>query len=873
MDAKAKSVREILHSGDQFLVPFFQRYYSWQRRQWSRLRDDLWALIDDVGRKQHFLGPLVCTALNPAPGEITAFQLIDGQQRMATLSLLLAAVRDVAVTSGEQELAAEITETFLIHRFRKGSQRYKIVPRVGDREAFVALMEAKPVDAFHDRHLVNAYHYFRKSVQSDTFEKPQRLRQIFEATVNKLYLVVVTIGEENPYEIFESLNSTGLRLEESDLVRNFVFMQLPFDEQADFQTEHWQAFEAMFEATGKFPEISATAFYRDFLMQRGDYVRAGSTFVDFKRLYQEEQQSPTTVVARLTHFAELYLALMRGGDGQSTSVRTQLSRFTLLDANTANPLLLALQDRLHAGSLSETDFVGCVEDITSFIIRRSICGETARGYGRWFCEAIQQLGTNTRESLQAYLLHRGWPDDQAFVQQLMEFPIYRREFKKCRLILQALEESYGHKEKIDLSTLQIEHILPQKLPRGKSGAQWRAMLGEEAVKIHKRVLHTIGNLTLTGYNPKLSNKSFEQKRVEFLNSKLSLNKCFQEQESWNDDAIQNRAAHLAQRVAKLWPRPAADIVYRPQVSKSSRSPNAGRERREAYWAKFLERLAFQASPWLPLQSTHGTVLELPLAAHDVTLRIHFYLPKRQFNVRLQFERHRGKQMYLALLREREAIDAEFIEKPKWKSGNEPEVSVALSGVTIRDSLDWLEQHEWLAARIGEFHRAFYERLKELDRQIKEKNPHKQMLFEYWIAVHDLLKERGSTLSGIKPLPQHWNDFAIGRSHFWLQASCNNKEQRIAVKLGMGGPHADDHYKQLLAQRTQIEDQLHTDLEWLSFSGKKQRYICLYKKDVDPSSRDDWHAQHRWLIDNLERFHEVFQPLIRNLTSIDTHEHR
>ena len=147
MDAKAKPIEEILHSGHQFLVPFFQRNYSWKRDNWERLSDDILSLIDERDRKKHFLGPLVCAGMPPMPGEVIKFQLIDGQQRLTTLSLLLLAIKNVAKEKGEDELAAEIHETLLVHPHKKGMQRYKLVPRTGDREVYQAMLDDKSYDA------------------------------------------------------------------------------------------------------------------------------------------------------------------------------------------------------------------------------------------------------------------------------------------------------------------------------------------------------------------------------------------------------------------------------------------------------------------------------------------------------------------------------------------------------------------------------------------------------------------------------------------------------------------------------------------------------------------------------------------------------
>ena len=583
MEANAKAVRDILHSSDQFLVPFFQRYYSWQREHWDRLRSDVWALFDDGARKQHFLGPLVCALLDAMPGDVHVFQLIDGQQRLMTLSLFLAAIRDVALTIGEPDLAQEIEETFLIHKFKKGLQRYKIIPRLGDREAFIALVDRKPHDTFAALRMLDAYQYFRKLVRYETLDKPARLRELFETIVGRLYLVVITIGEENPYEIFESLNSTGLPLKEADLIRNYLFMQLETDEQQCFQTDHWGPYEKLFDPDGSLPAIGATAFYRDFLMRNGVYSRDRSTFVDFKKYHEDTRHTPDEAVAELSQAVRLYLSLYRNGAGQPPTIAKLLSRFEMLDAATAYPLLLNLLDRFDRKQVSESELAGCISDLSSFIIRRSVCVESTRTYGRWFCEAIQYLRNSPRDDLQGYLLHRGWPDDESFKKQLVEFPIYRREFKKCRVVLHALEESFAHKEQVDLDSLQIEHIMPQTLPRGKAGAAWREMLGLAANQVHSRWQHTLGNLTLTGYNPKLGNKSFKDKQAEFLASKVSLNGYFSDLKEWSETAIRDRGKELAEEVGALWPRPKSDMPYKLVSAAQIEKPKAGRERRKAYW--------------------------------------------------------------------------------------------------------------------------------------------------------------------------------------------------------------------------------------------------------------------------------------------------
>ncbi|HVO26664.1 MAG TPA: DUF262 domain-containing HNH endonuclease family protein [Candidatus Margulisiibacteriota bacterium] len=578
MDARAKTVRDILLAGDQYLVPFFQRHYEWQRKHWQRLLDDVIALLDDDS-SQHFLGPLVCTPFRPVPGEATPYQLIDGQQRLTTITLALAGLRDVARRHHEAELADEIAEDYLTNKRRKGTQRFKVVPRTGDREIFFDIMEERRAKtAANERRVrgdgsggINACLNFYKKAW-DRFAKehpPAALRRLFVALTGRLSLVAVTIEGENPYEIFESLNSTGLPLEESDLIRNYIFMQVPLEEQDDFEHEHWQPFEAQFLATAEDDALSSTGFFRNYLMRTGVYSKNRATFVGFKEQNRNQGLSPVEQVKELQRFARYELWLQRPHTCDHPRVRRALQRIALIDVTTAYPLLFVLLDKFAADTLSEDQLIECLEDFISFVLRRTICGESTRGYGRWFADAINSVRAGARDGLREYWLQKGWPDDRTFLARLQDFDLYRRERRKCRLILESLEESFGHKESVDLSSLSIEHIMPQTIGDDSHGRAWRRALGDDWKRVHQRWLHTLPNLTLTGYNPELANRPFEEKRGDYDRSNLSLNRELARFAVWNESSLLERGRKLGSRVASLWPRPSDGPEYKPVAEVAS----------------------------------------------------------------------------------------------------------------------------------------------------------------------------------------------------------------------------------------------------------------------------------------------------------------
>jgi len=265
-----------------------------------------------------------------------------------------------------------------------------------------------------------------------------------------------------------------------------------------------------------------------------------------------------------------------------------MQQIGMLETTTAHPLLMNLLDRHESNAIDNATLLGCLDDLSSFVLRRSICGESTRSYGRWFVEATAAIKDDPQEDLRKYWVRRGWPDDAAFVPRLIDFPLYRRESRKCRLVLLALEAFYGHKEKVDPNTLSIEHVMPQTIKSGKSGKAWQVMLGDRWKADHETYLHTIGNLTLTGYNQDLSNKPFPKKQAELVNSNLVLNQAFENVATWNADTIRSRGETLAAEVAKLWPRPEGGDYVPPVATGSEKlTPAERRQRRLDYWTELL----------------------------------------------------------------------------------------------------------------------------------------------------------------------------------------------------------------------------------------------------------------------------------------------
>lgn len=868
MHAAPKTIREILHTGDQYVIPLFQRYYSWGKEHWERLRQDVWALIEDGAKPVHFLGPLVCHLPSKMPGSTASFQLIDGQQRLTTLTILLSAIRDVARSRGLSDLAEEITEDFLLFKRKQGSERYKIVPRLGDREVLTAMVEGQDLAEFAENRVFQAWKYFQRHVQHLSRKHTERrLRHLLEAIANRLNLVVVVIDGENPYEIFDSLNSTGLPLEESDLIRNFVFMDMPPARQQAFDDQHWKPFEQLFAATESEDAVDMTAFYRDYLMREGMYSKEDATFVDFKATHAEEIKQPEALVARLRRYARLDLMLRRPASVADRTLRSLLRQVEGMDISTAFPLLLNLLDRHESGSLSGEDLQGCLADLVSFVLRRSICGESTRAYGKWFVEAIVMIRDNPRTDLQAYWLGRRWPDDAAVRQRLPSFELYRRESTKTRAILERLEESLGHRERVDLSTLTIEHVMPQTITNNKNGKAWKEMLGADWETIQGELLHTIGNLTLSGYNVELSNSPFEAKRVELARSHIDLNDHFAGLQKWDASAIRARGADLTEKVLALWPRPqtgAAYLASAEAMPEPSGLSTAAKARLE-YWRHLDARLEERGLPPDLIKPTSDSSLSIGIGTTgSAEFTLSFNQSRREIYVTLGLAGKAGERIGRELEAAKDAIHAELQYSLTWNlEGGSIDVYVTDGGIQTRDQNDWPIQHDWFGDRLEDFQRVLQPRVmaleKEalLDPEIKREIDQRQMRRDYWTAC-----SRG--MSG----PQFQvreRDCVGGRMYCRLavlddgirlgsQISASN--QHLIVYLAVrktAGAHQRRVFRQM------VTDQLDELGRLVGQPLEKSETYLWVTLAADVTSRDDWPRQHLWIKESAGKFLEIFKP--------------
>ena len=520
----------------------------------EKLWDDILEVYAMPQPQRHFIGSVVTQPIPDAPERAQKFMLIDGQQRMTTLLLLLAVIRFHANEQQDQEsLSGEITDTCL-HNIYVSNQdeQFKLRPTLADREAFEAAMKGEIPDK--SSQIGEAWHYFSGKVEgNDPEDKPIVLRQLKERVTLYLDLVSIRLEQgDSPNRIFESLNNTGMRLEAADLIRNYIFMHIPDEHQQD------QAYERLWFPLQETLGDSIDDFFWRYSMKDGKLTRWDDIFDDTRdELEKHPDEDVVPALEDFFKFSGHYMRIKYPEQNETSEViKVQTTRLNDWEVEVSYLFLLAIFDQYTCGQIPLPDLVQVLQMVESFVVRRTICGVPTNRLRRIFAGMAGQYDlTDIVESCRTYLLTNQWPDDDEFHQKLVSYRLYNpARLRRTRLILDSLERSFNHKESPEMhDNISIEHIMPQTL-----NDEWEDMLGSDAKRVHSQWLDSIGNLTLTGYNPNLGNRPFGKKLELLKGSKFELTSDAENGvlgvDVWNEGSIKERANRLANRALRIWDR-------------------------------------------------------------------------------------------------------------------------------------------------------------------------------------------------------------------------------------------------------------------------------------------------------------------------------
>ena len=548
-------------SDKRFIIPLYQRNYDWKEDNCEQLFRDLMKLHDSK-RKSHFFGSIV-SSIQPDSEDR---YIIDGQQRITTVSLLLIAMvnakKEGLIDATDTKLVDKIFKRYLVDEYQEDERKVKLKPIKKDMQAFDALLYKSKDQYIKGSNVTRNYELLYDKVVNSGLT----LDELFD-TIKKLEVINIRLDEEDdPQLIFESLNSTGLDLSEADKIRNYLLMSLSPTEQDDLYSRYWNPIE-------EYTNYNPSAFVRDYLtMKQGKIGRIDKIYFIFKEYAENIHEDRAELLKDMYHYAKIYNQIDSASIG-STKLNRKLSQLQTLDSTIAYPFFMAFFDYATKTDMTEDEKYRVVDVIEAYWARRIICNLPSNVLNKIFASLHKDVTnhiTNYKSGRDAsysevliyILLRKGrsavFPTDEEVKGEFATRQIYKMPSNTRMFILERMEnrdsnERHDVVKELTEKNITIEHIMPQTL-----SDKWKKALGDDWERIHQQYLHTMANLTLTGYNSQYSNLTFTEKREMekgFKDSAFRLNNYVKSCEQWTEAELKQRQHDLLDVFIKLWPMP------------------------------------------------------------------------------------------------------------------------------------------------------------------------------------------------------------------------------------------------------------------------------------------------------------------------------
>jgi uncharacterized protein with ParB-like and HNH nuclease domain/predicted transport protein len=559
MKATEAKLLEFLKKSPQFVIPIYQRTYSWTERECFQLWNDILRTGNNDKISAHFVGSIVYVekGLYQVSSQ-SPLLVIDGQQRLTTVTLLIEALS--RALGSEEPLdgfsSKKLRNYYLLNPLEDAERRYKLVLSQTDKTSLKALLDQQLKPHDYSLRVEGNFALFQEwvtALKGDLLPLCKGLA--------KLVIVDISLNrdQDNPQLIFESLNSTGRELSQADLIRNFILMGLEPQLQTKLYEQFWRPMEVEFGQEGYATHFDS--FMRHYLtVKTGDIPNVREVYEAFKQYARSPKVTGVeALVADIRTFAGYYCALALGTE-QDSELKTAFHDIRELKVDVAFPFLLELYHDYVSQVLTKSELLHAARLVESYVFRRAVCGIPTNSMNKTFATFARSIKKDRYlESIQATFLllpsYRRFPADDEFRRDFQLKDLYN--FRSRSYWLRRLE-NYDRKERVSVDEYTIEHIMPQneKLP-----SQWQAELGPEWKRVWQTYLHTLGNLTLTGYNSEYSDRPFAEKRDMkggFTESPLRLNQGLGKLEHWTEENMRQRSERLAAQATGVWPVPAVE---------------------------------------------------------------------------------------------------------------------------------------------------------------------------------------------------------------------------------------------------------------------------------------------------------------------------
>ncbi len=554
MKATSANFLTVIKGPKQFVIPIYQRTYSWQIAQCNKLFNDILRISRDANTPGHFIGSVVYFQESiHTVSDVPKLLVIDGQQRLTTISLLIAALAEF-VKDHQVDIDTNFTKLqnyYLLNAEEDGELRYKLLLTRRDKDTLINIIKGVPLVNDSSVRVADNFRFFKEKINEEN------ALDIYNGIL-RLFIVDVALekDKDNPQLIFESLNSTGLDLSQADLIRNYILMGQEIKLQTELYEKYWFPME---QSYGNEYTASFDWFMRDYLsVKTGAIPRIDRVYDSFKS-YSTSSKAPSTIsdiVQDIHKFSGFYVNMVLHKEPDA-ELQKSFKNISKLKVDVSYPFLLPVYNDYSNGLITKDEFKEIISLVENYVFRRAICGIPTNSLNKTFATLYKDIQQgNYLESIQAAFQlmdsYKRFPNDVEFVRELMVKEVYN--FRNRNYLLSKLE-NFNRKELVNIDDYTIEHIMPQNPDLSK---EWQTMLGDAWKEVQEKYLHTLGNLTLTGYNSELSDRPFSQKKTipgGFNDSPIRLNEFLRKVQTWNAENIEERAKELAEKACLIWVSP------------------------------------------------------------------------------------------------------------------------------------------------------------------------------------------------------------------------------------------------------------------------------------------------------------------------------
>lgn len=842
--SEAKFVAYMQGADKRFIIPAYQRNYDWKTENCKQLYDDLVKVIKN-NRSSHFFGSLVSVHNDGAYNE---FLVIDGQQRLTTISLLLLAMYNLmksgAVIPVQANLADKIYKTYLIDEWQEDvTTRIKLKPVKNDRMAFERLFEDGE-EHIPESNLTVNYNYFHSRIQREEIT----IDELY-AAITKLEIINITLHQDdNPQLIFESLNSTGLALSEGDKIRNLILMGLSTIHQNEFYEKYWNKIEVC-------TKYDVSLFIRDYLsVKQLEIAALSKIFVTFKTYVEEAQVETEPLLQDLLRYAKWYEILLKGKTANK-ALNASIYRLNRLETTVTRPFFLEILRMWDENKITLDEVSSIFTFTESYLFRRTICDLPTNALNKIFLTLHKEilrydgLEDDYFEKFKFALLSKAergrFPDNTEFGQAFASRQVYLMNSKNKIYLLERLEnhgtvedkDIYRHFDDGDYS---IEHIMPQHLT-----PTWVKSLGEDYENIQELWLHRIANLTLTGYNSKYSNSDFEEKRDTangFRESGLRMNTWIAQQTKWTLTEIEERSEMLSAKALGIWAMPVTN--YQPAEKQMyscsleddvnlggrvlARYSYKNTEQPVDSWIDMFERVV------KALHSEDETILTVIAHSNDAE------------NELSQFVSSDPQKLRSAL----QISDGIFVER---NTSTNSKISMLRKffkafNVSTEDLIFYLRE----ASQV------------ESDDEPGSRFERRRRYWAFALPYIHTAHEDDSSFSNVNPSKQNWISGFMGISGVSINCVANENESRVEFYIGNASKEKNKAWFDVLySHKAEIEAALGIPLEWVRSEDTKASWALYRLPDVSILNETDWTMMAKFHAEWSKKFYDVMAPYIKS----------